>query len=59
MWCTTVKRYFVFYFPAARAKQEKIVQAHPNYGLALCALDLIRRRSRSERRSAARGQARD
>ena len=41
MWCTTVKRYFVFYFPAARAEQEKIVQAQPNYGLALCALGLI------------------
>jgi hypothetical protein len=41
VWCTTVKRYFVFYFPAARAEQEKIVQAQPNYGLALCALGLI------------------
>jgi serine/threonine-protein kinase len=28
-------------FTAARAEQEKIVQAQPNYGLALCALGLI------------------
>jgi tetratricopeptide (TPR) repeat protein len=28
-------------FTAARAEQEKIIQAHPNYGLALCALGLI------------------
>jgi len=28
-------------FTAARAEQEKIVQAQPNYGLALCVLGLI------------------
>ena len=45
-------------FIAARAEQEKIIQAQPNYGPALCVPWFDRRRSRPERGSIARRPAR-
>ena len=45
-------------FTAARAEQEKIIQAQPNYGPALVRAGFDRRRSRAKRGSAARRPAR-